>query len=86
LKRDGKPIEAVFSQADAIPVFLVAAAIFKNAPHPNGAKLFLDWYLAKEQQSRTGTFSPRSDVPPAGGIATTFVLQDRQRLSADAVG
>jgi ABC-type Fe3+ transport system substrate-binding protein len=68
LKRDGKPIEAVFSQADAIPVFLVAAAIFKDAPHPNGAKLFLDWYLAKEQQSRTGTFSPRSDVSPPEGF------------------
>ena len=68
LKRDGKPIEAVLSQADAIPVFLVAAAIFKDAPHPNGAKLFLDWYLAKEQQSRTGTFSARADVSPPDGF------------------
>ena len=68
LKRDGKPIEAVLSQADKIPVFLVAAAIFKDAPHPNGAKLFLDWYLAKEQQSRTGTFSARADVPPPEGF------------------
>jgi ABC-type Fe3+ transport system substrate-binding protein len=68
LKRDGKPIEAVLSQADAIPVFLVAAAIFKDAPHPNAAKLFLDWYLAKEQQSRTGTFSARADVSPPDGF------------------
>jgi ABC-type Fe3+ transport system substrate-binding protein len=68
LKREGKPIEAVLSQVDNIPVFLVAAAIFKDAPHPNGAKLFLDWYLAKEQQSRTGTFSARSDVSPPDGF------------------
>jgi ABC-type Fe3+ transport system substrate-binding protein len=68
LKRDGKPIEAVLSQADATPVFLVAAAIFKDAPHPNAAKLFLDWYLAKEQQTRTGTFSARADVPPPEGF------------------
>jgi ABC-type Fe3+ transport system substrate-binding protein len=68
LKHEGKPIEAVLSQADNIPVFLVAAAIFKDAPHPNGAKLFLDWYLAKEQQSRTGTFSARADVPPPEGF------------------
>jgi ABC-type Fe3+ transport system substrate-binding protein len=68
LKRDGKPIEAVLSQADPIPVFLVAAAIFNDAPHPSGAKLFLDWYLAKEQQSRTGTFSARADVPPPEGF------------------
>ncbi len=68
LKRDGKPIEAVLSKTDAVPVFLVAAAIFKDAPHPNGAKLFLDWYLAKEQQSRTGTFSARADVAPPEGF------------------
>jgi ABC-type Fe3+ transport system substrate-binding protein len=67
LKHDGKPIDQVFSQADPIPVFLVAAAIFKDAPHPNAAKLFLNWYLAKEQQSRTGTFSARADVPPPEG-------------------
>jgi len=69
LKQQGKPIEPVFSQADPTPVFLVGAAIFKDAPHPNAAKLYLTWYLAKEQQSRTGTFSPRADVPPPAGLA-----------------
>jgi ABC-type Fe3+ transport system substrate-binding protein len=69
LKAQGKPIEPVFSQADPTPVFLVGAAIFKDAPHPNAAKLYLTWYLAKEQQSRTGTFSPRADVPPPPGLA-----------------
>jgi ABC-type Fe3+ transport system substrate-binding protein len=59
LKQAGKPIE---------PVFLVGAAIFKHAPHPNAAKLYLTWYLAKEQQSRSGTFSPRSDVAPPPGL------------------
>jgi ABC-type Fe3+ transport system substrate-binding protein len=68
LKADGKPIAPTFSQADATPLFLVGAAIFKDAPHPNAAKLFLTWYLAKEQQSRTGAFSPRSDVPPPPGL------------------
>jgi ABC-type Fe3+ transport system substrate-binding protein len=75
LKAQGKPIEPVFSQADATPVFLVGAAIFKDAPHPNAAKLYLTWYLAKEQQSRSGTFSPRSDVsrrfPPTTSTAAS---------------
>ena len=66
LKAEGKPIEPVFSQLDDTPVFLVGGAIFKDAPHPNAARLYLTWYLAKEQQSRTGTFSPRADVPPSG--------------------
>jgi ABC-type Fe3+ transport system substrate-binding protein len=88
LKRDGKPIEAALSQADAVPVFLVAAAIFKDAPHPNAAKLFLDWYLAKEQQSRTGTFSARSDVPPPEGFQplSSYKIDSgyRQMLSDDS--
>ena len=68
LKQAGKPIEPVFSQADPTPAFLVGAAIFKQAPHPNAAKLYLTWYLAKEQQSRSGTFSPHSDVAPPPGL------------------
>jgi ABC-type Fe3+ transport system substrate-binding protein len=68
LKAQGKPIEPVFSEADATPVFLVGGAIFKDAPHPNAARLYLTWYLAKEQQSRSGTFSPRADVPPPAGM------------------
>jgi ABC-type Fe3+ transport system substrate-binding protein len=67
LMRDGKPIKLVLSQDDATPLFLVAGAIFQHAPHPNAAKLFLNWYLAPEQQSRIGTFSARSDVPPPQG-------------------
>ncbi|HEX4195683.1 MAG TPA: hypothetical protein VHY80_21410, partial [Stellaceae bacterium] len=40
----------------------------KAAPHPNAAKLFLSWYLAKDQQARTGSFSARTDVPPPPGL------------------
>jgi ABC-type Fe3+ transport system substrate-binding protein len=68
LKAEGKPIEPVFSQDDPTPVFLVGAAIFKDAPHPNAAKLYLNWIMAREQQSRTGTYSPRADVPPPPGM------------------
>jgi ABC-type Fe3+ transport system substrate-binding protein len=68
LKRQGAPIEIAFSSEDETPVFTVTGGIFKDAPHPNAAKLFLTWYLAKEQQSRLGTFSPRLDVPPPAGF------------------
>jgi len=57
----------VLSRDDATPVFLVGAAILKDAPHPNAAKLYLNWYMAKEKQSRSGTYSPRADVPPPPG-------------------
>jgi ABC-type Fe3+ transport system substrate-binding protein len=68
LKREGAPIEIAFSAEDETPLFTVTGGIFKEAPHPNAAKLFLTWYLAQEQQSRIGTFSPRLDVPPPAGF------------------
>jgi ABC-type Fe3+ transport system substrate-binding protein len=75
LKAEGKPIEPVFSEVDATPVFLVGAAIFKDAPHPNAAKLYLNWFMAKEQQSRSGTFSPRADVAPPDGLEPLSVYK-----------
>ena len=63
LERQGAPIEIAFSAEDETPVFTVTGGIFKDAPHPNAARLFFTWYLAREQQSRLGTFSPRLDGP-----------------------
>jgi ABC-type Fe3+ transport system substrate-binding protein len=68
LKAAGQPIDFAFPTSDVMPTFFITAGIFKGAPHPNAAKLFLTWYLAKEQQSRTGSFSARSDVPPPSGL------------------
>jgi ABC-type Fe3+ transport system substrate-binding protein len=68
LKAQGQPIDFAFPTSDVMPTFFVTAGIFKGAPHPNAAKLFLTWYLAKEQQSRTGSFSARTDVAPPPGL------------------
>lgn len=68
MKRAGEAIDFAFSPVDATPVFTLTAGIFKAAPHPSLAKLFLTWYLAKEQQARTGVFSTRTDVPPPAGL------------------
>jgi ABC-type Fe3+ transport system substrate-binding protein len=80
-KREGQPIEVIFSAEDETPVFTVTAGIFKDAPHPNAAKLYLTWYLAKEQQSRLGVFSSRSDMPPPEGLKplTSYRLANRYR-------
>lgn len=64
LKRAGQPIEFAFSQSDPVPLFYSTAGIFRRAPHPNAAKLYLTWILQRAQQSRIGTYSPRDDVPP----------------------
>jgi len=68
LKKAGQPIDFAFPTNDVMPTFFITAGIFKGAPHPNAAKLFLSWYLAKEQQARTGSFSARTDVPPPPGL------------------
>src|SRR5579863_9978871 len=56
-----------FPQSDPLPIWPFTAAIFKSAPHPNAAKLFLTWYLSPEVQTKMGNWSPRSDVPAPYG-------------------
>jgi len=68
LKGSGQPIEFAFPARDAMATFFVTAGIFKDAPHLNAAKLFLNWYMVKEQQSRLGTYSARTDVDPPVGL------------------
>jgi ABC-type Fe3+ transport system substrate-binding protein len=68
MAKSGAPVASVFSADDPTPLFTLTAGIFKDAPHPNAAKLFLTWYMAKEQQSRIGVFSARTDVPPPPGL------------------
>jgi ABC-type Fe3+ transport system substrate-binding protein len=71
-KKAGKPVESHFSTVDATPIWPLTAAIFKAAPHPNAAKLFLSWLMEPEQQVRTGTWSSRGDVPPPAGFKPIF--------------
>ncbi len=64
LKKAGQPIDYAFSNTDPVPIYYSTAGILKDAPHPNVAKLYLSWILEREQQSRIGTYSSRTDVPP----------------------
>src|SRR5215813_4292528 len=66
-RREGK-LAVVWSPVDETPVFTLTGGIFRDAPHPNAAKLYLTWFLAKEQQRRLGSFSSRVDVPPPEGF------------------
>jgi ABC-type Fe3+ transport system substrate-binding protein len=66
-KNMGVAQAVAFPQTDALPIWPFTAAIFKSAPHPNAAKLFLTWYLSPGEQAKTGNWSPRSDVPAPYG-------------------
>ena len=63
-KQGGAPIELAIPADDPIVFFTLTGAIFKQAPHSNAARLFLNWYMEPEQQVATGAFSARTDVPP----------------------
>ena len=67
-RREGGKIALAAPADDAMPVFFTSETILKDAPHPNAAKLYVSWFLSKEQQSRIGVFSARGDVPPPGGL------------------
>ena len=85
--RQADPDGAVAGRSDAgVPG--LRRDLCKDAPHPNAAKLFLDWYLAPEQQRRNGAFSARSDVPPPQGFQplSAYNLDSSFRaLHSDAV-
>ena len=74
-QRAGKPVEISFSKIDPTPVWAQTAATFKDSPHPNAARLFLSWFLEKEQQGKLDTWSPRKDMPPPAGLPPLFSLK-----------
>jgi ABC-type Fe3+ transport system substrate-binding protein len=67
-KREGGKIELAAPVSDRMPMFFTSEAILKDAPHPNAARLYVSWFLGKEQQGRIGVYSSRSDVPPPSGL------------------
>jgi len=87
IARAGQPIVIALSETEPVPVWAQIAGIFKDAPHPNAAKLFLSWYLQREQQSRTGYWSSRSDVGPPEGLkplSSYRLANDYRAFIADA--
>jgi iron(III) transport system substrate-binding protein len=63
LKRDRAPIDWV--AADPIIGLTFGLGLAKDAPHPNAAKLLIDYLLSKEGQeiiADVGYFAPRRDV------------------------
>jgi ABC-type Fe3+ transport system substrate-binding protein len=75
MKKEGKPVASHFSSVDATPIWPLHGAIFKKAPHPNAAKLFINWLLEPAQQAATGTWSARKDVPPPAGTKPILSYQ-----------
>ena len=69
-KQRGAPLEFVIP-ARGVPAGPEIWGIVSNAPHPNAARLFLDWFLSRVGQKPfmdvLFMHSPRPDVPPPPG-------------------
>ena len=61
----------IFPANDPFNTWVQHGAIFKDAPHQAGAKLFLSWLTSKEAQQSliaNWTWSVRTDVAPPTGL------------------
>jgi iron(III) transport system substrate-binding protein len=72
-KAKGAPVEFVYP-ADGLPAGPETWGLIAEAPHPNAAQLFLDWFLSVRGQMAVGDAlflnSARADVePPPGGVS-----------------
>jgi iron(III) transport system substrate-binding protein len=71
-KAKGAPIEFV-APTSGLPAGPEVVGVVSNAPHPEAARLFLDWFLSpigqKVNADAIFNYSARTDVePPPGGI------------------
>ncbi len=69
--KGGAPIGLIYP-SEGTAITLDGSAIIKNAPHPNAARLFLDFTISKELQelmvNRFGRRSVRRDVGSPAGL------------------
>jgi len=72
-QKKGAPVDCVYPKSPkGVPTNVRPIAIPKNAPHPAAAKLFLNWRLSKDGQTRMqnglGMRSVRKDMDPPKGL------------------
>jgi ABC-type Fe3+ transport system substrate-binding protein len=68
-RKQGLPVRQIFSEKEGDTISTGSGHIvtFKNAPHPNATKVYLNWFLSRDGQliwqKLTGRNSFRSDIP-----------------------
>ncbi len=85
LKEAGQPVEPVYA-SEGTPIIVGPNGIFKNAPHPNAARLFQNWSFSAEcQQLIVDVAALRSLHPLAKEKPGRKPLKDIKTLKEDAV-
>jgi iron(III) transport system substrate-binding protein len=77
-KEKGAPIEFI-NPPDGLAAGPEVVGVVTKAPHPEAAKLYVDWLLSSKGQQAMGQAlyfnSPREDVPPPHGALSTGQLK-----------
>ena len=77
MKKEGAPVDWI-TTFDPIIVSIHPIAIAADAPHPEAARLFVDFALSKEGQTTvrdSGRVSPRADLPGASQSVSAAKLK-----------
>ena len=83
LKDAGKPVQAVYA-TEGSPLIIVPSGIFRNAPNPNAARLFQNFFFSAEaQQLLVDTFAHRSFHALVKEKSGHVPLADIKLLKAD---
>ncbi len=89
----GNPL-AIVHPADGLVVCIAPSAIPANAPHPNAAKLFMEWMLSEHYSQMVaadgseplrGGIASRPDVPPLSGQKILQLTVDEIRKDVPEV-
>jgi iron(III) transport system substrate-binding protein len=85
LKESGQPVEPIYA-AEGTPVIVGPNGVFRNAPHPNAARLFQNWcFTAECQQLIVDVAALRSLHPQTKQKPGRRALADIKTLKEDAV-
>jgi iron(III) transport system substrate-binding protein len=66
-RKEGAPIKVIKPQ-DGVILIPIGMAVVKNGPHPNAARLFIDWMLSEEGQA---VVAQGGDTPARAGVRAT---------------
>ncbi len=84
---EGAPVAVIDTEVGALSPGHGCISLMKNAPHPNAARVFLNWLLSKEGQTAfvQGSFQPsrRVDVPTTGVIPAAIPKTGRKYIEDD---
>ncbi len=89
LIKEGAPMKAVEVEEGVIMAAGPGITLLKDAPHPNAARLFINWLLSAEGQKlwseKRGSLGMRKDVPDYQHAATKMPLKKVIYQSLDDV-